>query len=75
MYPPSERKNVSLRKHENKMKRMTAIESIEAGTDLLAGYDLIGNFRSLFKSPLPLPGSLFLFFLTQYNIKIRCLCH
>lgn len=39
---------------------MTAIESIEAGTDLLAGYDLIGNFRSLFKSPLPLPGSLFL---------------
>ena len=39
------------------MKRMTAIESIEAGTDLLAGYDLIGNFRSLFESPLPLPGT------------------
>lgn len=42
------------------MKRLTSLEQISPETEMMAGYDLIGNFRDLFESPLQLPGSLFL---------------
>lgn len=42
------------------MKRLASIGHISPDTEMMAGYDLIGNFRSLFDSPLQLPGSLFL---------------
>ncbi len=42
------------------MKRLTSLEQISPDAEMMAGYDLIGNFRNLFESPFQLPGSLFL---------------
>ena len=61
------------------MKRIEKFDQIPANTDIIAGIDLIGNFKQLFSLPLQAPGFIFLLctrgtctltiHLTQYQLK------
>lgn len=42
------------------MKKLTAISDIAPETGVLAGIDMIGNFKALFDIPFQIPGCLFL---------------
>lgn len=42
------------------MKRINSLESLPENIDILTGIDLIGNIKRLFKTPVQMPGCLFL---------------
>lgn len=61
------------------MKKLERLDAIPASLNMLAGIDLCGNFKQLFKFPTPSPGCIFLLctrgtctltiHLTQYRMK------
>lgn len=63
------------------MKKLEKSDLIPAGTDMMAGIDLYGKFKQLFKFPIPSPGCIFLLcvrgtctltiHLTQYQMKVN----
>ncbi len=64
---------------EKRMKQVSSLTSIPAETNFIAGIDVIGNIKKLFKIPAQMPGCLFLLcirgrcnitiHLSQYEMK------